>query len=89
MNVQILNSVKGKGVVPIDPLGCGKTVAELVPYMVKNDDFNRKLQKEALGKVSPDEYEDPILVYAPTRNIHLSTARKLGRVVNAETGEDI
>jgi hypothetical protein len=90
MYVHLLKSPKiGQPAVPSDILSCGVTTAQLIPSTVKNDDFNRKLQRAA-GPELPDEWSDPILMFAPPYKwIRLSTALRFGRVVNVETGEAV
>lgn len=65
--------------------GCND-IAEVKPHIVKNDDFNRRLQREALGKELPAEWSEPYLEYAPGRTLAWPTAAKLGTIVDAETG---
>jgi len=91
MKVLVLMSKKARQPAQAtDILGCGEKVAELIPSIVKNDNFNRKLQRETPHGEFPDEWSDPILMFSqPDRWIRLSTASEMGRVVNADTGEPV
>jgi hypothetical protein len=87
MNVHILDSKKGE---PFDLLSCGSNVATLKPYTVINTPEMKALQRRFFSdKTFPDQWEDPMVIFAPGRWVALSTALKFGRVVNAETGESV
>ena len=87
--VKLLQSIKGS-VQAVDILGAGSEEAALIPYCVPVTEQHRRfLLRFWPDQTPPSEINDPMLVYAPGRFIHLSTAQRMGTVVDADTMQPI